>query len=46
MAMAAGFAQRGATPIARTVQTAVLNIGFEESGNPAGFPIVLLDGPT
>ena len=44
MAMAAGFAQRGATPIARTVQTAVLNIGFEESGNPAGFPIVLLHG--
>ena len=40
----AGFAQRGATPIARTVQTPVLNIGFEESGNPAGFPIVLLHG--
>jgi pimeloyl-ACP methyl ester carboxylesterase len=44
MAMAAGFAQRGAAPISRTVQTPVLNIGFEESGNPAGFPIVLLHG--
>src|SRR6185436_11299647 len=44
MAMAAGIAQRGATPIPRTVQTPVLNIGFEETGNPTGFPIILLHG--
>ena len=44
MTLAAGFAQRGATPMERTIQTPVLNIGFEESGNPAGFPIVLLHG--
>jgi pimeloyl-ACP methyl ester carboxylesterase len=28
----------------RTVDTPVLRIGFEESGNPQGFPIVLLHG--
>jgi pimeloyl-ACP methyl ester carboxylesterase len=44
MAMAAGFAQRGGAPMARTIQTPVLNIGFEESGNPDGFPIVMLHG--
>ena len=44
MTLAAGFAQRGATPMERTIQTPVLNIGFEESGSPAGFPIVLLHG--
>jgi pimeloyl-ACP methyl ester carboxylesterase len=44
MALAAGFGQRDATPMERTIQTPVLNIGFEESGNPAGFPIVMLHG--
>jgi pimeloyl-ACP methyl ester carboxylesterase len=28
----------------RSIQTPVLNIAFEESGNPQGFPIVLLHG--
>jgi pimeloyl-ACP methyl ester carboxylesterase len=28
----------------RTVETRVLSVGFEESGNPNGFPIVLLHG--
>ena len=28
----------------RTIQTPVLNIGFEESGNSAGFPIIMLHG--
>jgi len=27
-----------------TVQTPVLNIGYEQSGNPQGFPIILLHG--
>ena len=29
---------------AKSVQTPVLDIGYEESGNPQGFPIVLLHG--
>ena len=46
---AMAFGQQPATPPnaggrARTVDTAVLRIGFEESGNPQGFPIVLLHG--
>jgi pimeloyl-ACP methyl ester carboxylesterase len=28
----------------RTVQTPALTIGFEESGNPQGFPVILLHG--
>ncbi len=28
----------------RTVQTPILSIGFEESGSPTGFPIVMLHG--
>src|SRR5712691_12500213 len=31
-------------PVVRTTQTAALNIGFEDSGDPRGFPIVLLHG--
>ena len=31
-------------PRVRTVDTPILTIGFEESGNPQGFPIVLLHG--
>ena len=38
-------AQAGAAPAAlRSVETDVLEIGYEESGDPAGFPIVLLHG--
>src|SRR5262245_28558533 len=29
---------------AKSVETAVLSIGYEESGNPQGFPIILLHG--
>ena len=31
-------------PLERTVRTPVLSIGYEERGDPAGFPIVLLHG--
>ena len=31
-------------PRVATVQTPILDIGYEESGNPRGFPIVLLHG--
>ena len=41
MAVAAGFGQG---PLERTVQTPVLEIGYVESGNPAGFPVILLHG--
>jgi pimeloyl-ACP methyl ester carboxylesterase len=34
----------GTPSSARTVQTSFLTIGFEESGSPTGFPIVLLHG--
>ena len=34
----------GPAPVVRTTQTAALNIGFEDSGDPRGFPIVLLHG--
>lgn len=37
-------AQPSATPIARAVDTPVLRVGYEESGSPQGFPIVLLHG--
>ncbi|MEP7307846.1 MAG: alpha/beta hydrolase [Acidobacteriota bacterium] len=39
-----GQAQTGATVIERRIDTPVLNVGFEERGNPGGFPIVLLHG--
>jgi pimeloyl-ACP methyl ester carboxylesterase len=42
MALTAAFAQTG--PMERTIQTPVLNIGYEESGNPAGVPVILLHG--
>jgi pimeloyl-ACP methyl ester carboxylesterase len=38
------WAQIGITPTERTIQTPVLTIGFEESGNTQGFPIILLHG--
>ncbi|PYQ98194.1 MAG: hypothetical protein DMF96_11855, partial [Acidobacteria bacterium] len=31
-------------PAERTIQTPVLTVGFEESGNTQGFPIILLHG--
>jgi pimeloyl-ACP methyl ester carboxylesterase len=46
MGVAAAFLARqpSAAPAIRSVQTSILNIGFEESGNPQGFPVVLLHG--
>ena len=37
-------AQPGAAARSRTIETSALTIGFEESGDPQGFPIVLLHG--
>ena len=37
-------AQAPAGAVLRSVETDVLEIGYEESGDPAGFPIVLLHG--
>ena len=39
-----GRAQSGEAAVLRSVQTDVLEIGYEESGDPAGFPIILLHG--
>jgi pimeloyl-ACP methyl ester carboxylesterase len=39
-----GQAQTGTTLIERRIDTPVLSVGFEESGNSTGFPIVLLHG--
>jgi len=46
MGVAAAFMSRqpSAAPAIRSIQTPILNIGFEESGNPQGFPVVLLHG--
>lgn len=41
MAVAGGFGQ---APMDRTVQTPVLDIGYVESGNSTGFPVILLHG--
>src|SRR5207253_4720 len=38
------WAQIPAPPAASTIQTAALTIGYEDSGNPAGFPVILLHG--
>ena len=37
-------AQAGPAPRSRTIDTSALTIGFEESGDPQGFPVVLLHG--
>ena len=37
-------AQISTAPALRSVDTSVLTIGYEESGDPGGFPIVLLHG--
>jgi pimeloyl-ACP methyl ester carboxylesterase len=44
VARAKSMAQGPTAPRTRTVQTPVLNVGFEESGDPQGFPIILLHG--
>jgi pimeloyl-ACP methyl ester carboxylesterase len=46
LAAAAAFMgrQTSAGPALRSIQTPILTIGYEESGNPQGFPIVLLHG--
>src|SRR5580765_2861240 len=44
MAVFSGFAQRVTAPMERTIQTPVLNIAFEESGDPAGLPVICLHG--
>jgi len=44
MAVAGGLAQRSGAPVERSIQTPVLNIGFEETGSATGFPIILLHG--
>ena len=36
--------QAGSAPRVRTIDTPTLTIGFEESGNPQGFPVLLLHG--
>src|ERR1044072_765655 len=38
------YAQGGAAPRSRMIDTPALTIGFEESGDPQGFPVVLLHG--
>jgi len=35
---------QGQMPMPKTVATSVLNIAYEESGDPQGFPIILLHG--
>ena len=40
----AGSLNGAVLPTERSIQTPVLNIGFEETGNPSGFPIILLHG--
>jgi pimeloyl-ACP methyl ester carboxylesterase len=37
-------AQSGAAPVAKSIETPLLSIGYEESGNPRGFPVILLHG--
>ena len=40
----AGWQMRGQGAAARTVDTPVLTIGYEDNGNPRGFPVILLHG--
>src|SRR5215831_12020876 len=42
--LAAGFAHAQAGPMERSIQTPALNVGYEESGNASGFPVILLHG--
>src|SRR5271168_910878 len=43
-ALATGATKVDASPVAKSIDTPILNIAYEESGNPQGFPIVLLHG--
>jgi pimeloyl-ACP methyl ester carboxylesterase len=43
-ALAGGWRQITPAAAAKSVETAVLNVGYQESGNPLGFPIMLLHG--
>src|SRR5262245_52464523 len=38
------LAQSPVAPRIRSVRTPILDIGFEESGSPDGFPVILLHG--
>ena len=40
----AGAQPEDSAPAARTVRTAVLDIGYEEHGDPGSFPVILLHG--
>jgi pimeloyl-ACP methyl ester carboxylesterase len=40
----AALAQSNMPPAARLIQTPVLDIGYEDRGEPAGFPVILLHG--
>lgn len=44
VAAAVGGRQSAVRPVVRATQTPVLDIGFEDSGNPQGFPVLLLHG--
>jgi pimeloyl-ACP methyl ester carboxylesterase len=35
---------QGQTPVTKSIDTPILNIAYEESGSPQGFPIILLHG--
>jgi len=43
-ALAGAWRQITPAAAAKSVETAVLNVGYQESGNPLGFPIILLHG--
>ena len=44
LATGSGAQAQSAPPAAKTVQTSVLSIAYEEAGDPNGFPIILLHG--
>src|SRR5262245_11530663 len=43
-ALGIGRLQTAPPAAAKSIDTAVLTIGYEESGAPAGFPVILLHG--
>ena len=43
-ALAGAWRQIRAAAAAKSVETAILSVGYEESGDPLGFPIILLHG--
>jgi pimeloyl-ACP methyl ester carboxylesterase len=43
-AVVSAFFRQSGTAARKSVDTPVLSIGYEESGNPAGFPVILLHG--